>query len=561
MNKVEVIEPTRKTIQSRRRGRDSGLLIERIRVAAYCRVSTDEDDQLGSFDSQKQYYDEKIKSNPEWVNVGIFADEAISGTKVKKRDDFIAMIQKCMDGQIDLILTKSISRFARNTLDTLQYVRMLKDRNVAVYFEKENINTLEMNGELLLTILSSLAQQEVESLSQNVKLGLKMKMKRGELCGFHGCFGYDYDFKEKTLSINEPEAEIVRMIFDMYLQGYGCTTIAKHLTKLGIKNRRGISKWHEGGVKYIIENEKYTGDIILGKTFTVDPISKRRLKNLGEEEQYYIRNHHEAIISREVWQEANRIRQKRGQEIPVSITENRGQYTRKYALSSVCECGYCGTKLIRRVVHSGTKHEKIVWHCKEYVKNGVSSCSKCKAIDEKVIHNAFVEAFNLLAGNLGDVTEIVIQSLEDTLLDNGSEAKLKNLEREKANLLRKKDRITDMLLDGVLSKEDSEEKFIQVKKKLSVIDEKKNYLENEISEKKHVKKKIKEVRKLIEEHTKLEFFDRGIFDSIIDRIIVGGCNEDGSLDPYKLTFVMKGKQSAIMSNAKNQVKSKQYHFT
>ena len=174
MGRVEVLEATRIAPNSRGRVRGEALKVERIRVAAYCRVSTDDDDQLGSFESQKLYYEDKIRTNKDWVNAGIFADEAITGTKVDKREGFQSMIQKCQNGEIDLILTKSISRFARNTLDTLQYVRMLRERNIAIFFEKENINTMDMNGEMLLTILSSMAQQEVESLSQNVKMGLKM---------------------------------------------------------------------------------------------------------------------------------------------------------------------------------------------------------------------------------------------------------------------------------------------------------------------------------------------------------------------------------------------------
>ena len=204
--KVEVFEATRRGPNSRGRGQRTPFRVERLRVAAYCRVSSDDDDQLGSFEYQKLYYEQKIAENPDWINVGIFADEAISGTLTKKRDDFQEMIIRCMNGEIDMILTKSISRFARNTLDTLQYVRMLKEKNIAVYFEKENINTLDMQSEMILTILSSMAQQEVESLSQNVKMGLKMKMKRGEMVGFNGCLGYDYHSEHITLTINEEEA-------------------------------------------------------------------------------------------------------------------------------------------------------------------------------------------------------------------------------------------------------------------------------------------------------------------------------------------------------------------
>ena len=212
MREVQVLQATKTALNSRGRNNNYAVQIDRIRVAAYCRVSTDGDEQLGSFESQKLYYEEKIRKNKEWAMAGIFVD---------KREGFQEMIRKCLNGEIDMILTKSISRFSRNTPDTIKYVRMFRDKNIAIMFEKENINTLDMNGEMLLTILSSLAQEEVESLSRNVKMGLQMKMKRGELVGFNGCFGYDYHQDTKTITVNETEAETVRLIYDMYLQGNG----------------------------------------------------------------------------------------------------------------------------------------------------------------------------------------------------------------------------------------------------------------------------------------------------------------------------------------------------
>lgn len=198
--------------------RTTGLKVTTgLRVTAYCRVSTDDEDQKNSYESQKAYYKEKITSNPEWRYIEIYADEAISGTLDYKRNDFMRMIQDALDDKFDMIMTKSISRFARNTVDTLKYVRMLKEHNVAVFFEEEGINTLEMSGELLLTILSSVAQQESENTSTHVKLGLKMKKERGELIGFGGCLGYTYNPEDNTLTINEQEAEIVRLIYEKYL--------------------------------------------------------------------------------------------------------------------------------------------------------------------------------------------------------------------------------------------------------------------------------------------------------------------------------------------------------
>ena len=558
MKEVQVLEARRTAPNSRGRTRTEGVAVtvDRIRVAAYCRVSTDDDDQLGSFESQKLYYEEKIFANKEWVSAGIFADEAITGTKVDKRDGFQSMIQKCKDGEIDLILTKSISRFARNTLDTLQYVRMLRERNIAIFFEKENINTLDMNGELLLTIMSSLAQQEVESLSANVKMGLKMKMKRGEMIGFNGCLGYDYNPDDKSLSVNEEEADIVRFIYDMYIQGYGTTTIAKRLIELGKKNKKGEVSWHTHGVMGIIKNEKYKGDILLGKTFTTDPISKRRLANMGEEDQFYIRDHHEAIVSREIWDEAEQIRLKRSVNKVVETTGNRERYTRQYAFSSMCECAFCGDKLTRSTLHSSSKYEKPVWKCMNATKHGISNCPNCKSIDENILEGAFIEAFSLLAGNFDDVLDVVINYVEETANNDEDIRKLKQIEKDISALESRKSRMTDMLIDGTITKEAYDDKLTEVMRKLHIYMEKKLLLQESIGKQKDVGKRMSDLRETLKQEDILDEFDRVVFESIIDKVYVGGYDEDGNPDPYKLTFVLKGNQSSTIPNAKESMKAK-----
>jgi site-specific DNA recombinase len=213
--------------------KNRGVELQRLRVAAYCRVSTNSEDQLNSYKSQVQHYTDYIKEKVEWVFAGIYADEAITGTQTRNREEFQRLINDCMNGDIDMVITKSISRFARNTLDTLRYVRMLKEKDIAVFFEEENINTLTMDGELLLVILSSVAQQEVENISANVKKGLRMKMQRGELVGFQGCLGYDYHPEDKSLTINKEESKIVQYIFQRYAEGAGSTMISKELHNLG----------------------------------------------------------------------------------------------------------------------------------------------------------------------------------------------------------------------------------------------------------------------------------------------------------------------------------------
>ena len=556
MSEVQVLQKTKIVPNGRNRGSTGALRVDRIRVAAYCRVSTDDDEQLGSFESQKLYYEQKIASNKDWVNAGIFADEAVTGTKTDKRSGFQDMIAHCHNGEIDMILTKSISRFARNTVDTLNYVRMLRDRNIAIFFEKENINTLDMNGELLLTIMSSLAQQEVESLSQNVKTGLQMKMKRGELIGFNGCYGYDYHTEDKSITVNEEEAEIVRMIYDMYLEGYGTTTIAKRLMELGIKNKKGEVSWHTHGVMGMIKNEKYKGDILLGKTFTTDPISKRRLANMGEENQYYLRDHHEPIVSREIWDKAEEIRMKRSRNKVVETTGNRELYTRQYSFSSMCECAYCGHKLTRRTRHSRSDYEKPVWQCMNATKNGIDNCPNCKAVDEAILEGAFLDAFELLAGNFDDVLDVVLSYVAESADSDENIRKKQQIDKDISSLESKKSRMTDMLIDGTISKEVYEEKMVDFTRKLHKLSERKALLEDSICTQKDINRRMSELRDTLEKEQVLDEFDRVVFESIIDRVIVGGYEENGIPDPYKLTFVLKGNQTGTVPHAKEQFKEK-----
>lgn len=554
---VQILEATRNLPNSRKRARGGIEYPDRIRVAAYCRVSTDGDEQLGSFASQKTYYEEKIRSNTQWVLAGIFADEAITGTKVDKRDEFQEMIQKCINGEIDMILTKSISRFSRNTQDTIKYVRMLRDKHIAVLFEKENINTLDMQGELLLTIMSSLAQQEVESLSSNVKMGLKMKMKRGELVGFNGCYGYDYHKEDKTITVNEKEAEVVRFMYDMYLQGYGTSTIAKRLVELGIKNKRGEVSWHTHGVMGIIKNEKYKGDVILGKTFTVDPISKRRLDNMGEEQKYYIKNHHEPIVSEEVWEKAKEIRLQRNRMPTNAVTGNRERYTKQYAFSSMLECAYCGHKLSRRTRNQTSKTVKPVWQCMNATKNGIKYCPHCKAIDERIIEGAFLDAMHLLADNYDDVLDYVLNTIEEVLNDETEFRRVQQIDKDINSINSKKSRLTDLLIDGRIKQEDYDSKNISFDRKLHRLTEEKAYLEENIGKQKQVSKRMTELRMTLEMENALDEFDRMVFENITEKVMVGGYDEDGNPKPYKLTFIFKSDQNLQVQDAKSSFKRNQ----
>lgn len=551
---VEVIKKAEGPVIRDRRLVGKPLTITRKRVAAYVRVSTNGEEQLQSFNSQKEYYQDKISANKEWALVGIYADEGITGTKTNKRDEFLRMIDDCMNGLVDIVITKSVSRFSRNLVDVLSYTRMLKAKGVTVIFEKENIDTSTMESEMQLSLISALAQNEVESLSQNVSLGVQMKMSRGEQMGFNGCLGYDYHPEDKSISINEQEADTVRMIYDLYVQGYGAYTIAKELTRLGKVNKKGKVKWTDSGIRGILKNEKYKGDLLMGKTYTVDPISKRRLDNRGESNKYYTRNHHEPIVSEEIWNKAQEIRESRYHTNENVSDAARTKFARKYAFSSMCQCGFCGTNLTRRSHHQDTQHKKPVWKCRTAANKGIENCPHSKAIDEVIIENAFLEMFQLLAENFDDVLEFVLSSLEDTISKDDSTEKQKRVEKEISALEKKRKKLTDMYLDDKISKEAYDDKYSELNHKLEKCEEERLLFSEKALSQKNIANRMKTIREKLKNAEICDEFDRLVFESIVEKVIVGENAEDGTIDPYKLTFVLKGMDDCSVPDARGRYK-------
>ncbi len=549
---VEVIKANRKL--SDRTGGKSEIL----RVAPYARVSTDTEEQLSSYKSQVSYYTEMINQRNDWMLVDIYADEAITGTQVKKRDDFQRLISDCLNGKIDMVITKSISRFARNTVDTLRHVRMLKEKNVAVFFEKENINTLTMDGELLLTILSSVAQQEVENISSNVKRGLKMKMSRGELVGFQSCLGYDYDPVTKRITINEDEAEIVRYIFDRYISGIGAYMIAKELTELERKTKRGNIEWCDTSVLGIIKNEKYKGDVLQGKTFTLDPITKRRLDNRGEEDQYYIKNHHEPIVTEEVFEKAQDILHRRGEiRNKMEAGGKREKYSRKFAFSSMLECAFCGGHFSRRSWNSGTTHEKTIWQCSTNTKKGKKYCPHSKGIEEKIVEGAFVETYNLVCDNHKDVLDELLVRAESVLIEQNSQKQLTKIINEIQALENKRCNLIDLHLDDKIDRPTYERKYSELESLLNQLLDERAKLEEAAQDEVDVEKRITHFRQVLRSNAVLPTFDRSVLESVVDKILVGENCDDSSTNPYKLTFIYKtGFKSSVQAQMKSQNQKK-----
>ena len=332
--------------------------VQELRMTAYCRVSTNQEEQLLSYENQGNYYTNYISKNPLYEYAGTYADEGISGINTKKRDEFNRMIADCRAGKIDMIITKSISGFARNTLDCLNYVRELKDLEIGIIFEKENINTIGAKGEVLLTILSSLAQDEGRSISENCTWGIRRRFETGKhKMSTKRFLGYDADEMGK-LVINGLQKPIVVRLYQEFLDGKTTDYIKRIFEKEEIKNWDGGTKWQATTLVSMLENEKYKGDLLQGKTYTVDPISKRRLDNRGEEDRFYIKDHHEAIVSKEIWDRAQEICQGRYKKNANVVDGTRTKFTRKFALSSMCQCGFCGTNLTRRSHNQDTHHMK-----------------------------------------------------------------------------------------------------------------------------------------------------------------------------------------------------------
>ena len=407
--------------------------IKKLRVAAYCRVSTETEEQNLSYEVQVAHYTEFIKKNTEWEFAGIFADDGISGTNTKKREEFNRMIEECMEGNIDLVITKSISRFARNTLDCLKYIRQLKEKYIAVYFEKENINTMDAKGEVLLTIMASLAQQESQSLSQNVKLGLQYRYQQGKVQVNHNRFmGYTKD-EEGNLIIVPEEAEIIKRIYREYLEGKSLVGIGRDLEKDGILTAAGKPRWRPETIKKILLNEKYIGDALLQKTFTVDFLTKKRVKNEGHVPQYYVENSHEAIIPKELFLQTQEELHRRS-NIYTGADKNKRIYSSKYALSTITFCGDCGD-IYRRVYWNIHGRKEFVWRCVTRIEQGPEVC-KNRTVKEAELYDAVMTAINrLLAGGdnmirileenihaiIGDTTEYKISEINTMLEEKQKE--------------------------------------------------------------------------------------------------------------------------------------------
>ena len=405
----------------------------KLRVAAYCRVSTDTEEQATSYEAQIAHYTEYIQKNPEWEFAGVYADDGISGTNTKKRSEFNRMIEDCEAGNIDMIITKSISRFARNTLDCLKYIRQLKEKNIPVFFEKESINTMDAKGEVLITIMASLAQQESQSLSQNLKLGLQFRYQNGQVQVNHNHFlGYTKD-ENGNLIIEPKQAEVVKRIYREYLEGYSMDKIAKGLEADGILTGAGKTRWWSSTINKILRNEKYIGDALLQKTYTTDFLSKTRVKNNGIVPQYYVEGNHEAIIPKDIFLrvQAELVRRR---VVKTSANGKKRCYSCNHCFAQIVICGDCG-EMFRRIHWNNRGCKSVVWRCISRLES-TGEEYPARTVNETILENVVVQAINTLLGDKStfqaqlqqNIAKVIREAQKNTA--DGMDERLMDLQKE-----------------------------------------------------------------------------------------------------------------------------------
>jgi len=404
----------------------------RLVVVAYARVSTEKEEQEDSFERQVSYYTALINSKSEWKFGGIYADPGITGTRAEKRPDFLRMIDDCRAGKINKILVKSISRFARNTVDALNYIRELKELGISIYFENENIDTLTPGGEVLITILAAMAEQESRTMSTNIKWSYQKKFKNGEVTlNTSQMWGYiktgrkDEEGKE-IYEINEEEAAIVRRIYREYLSGLTAARICRGLEADGILTKTGKKRWQTSVIRSILSNEKYTGNAILGKTFKPDVLSKKRQKNTGQVPMYYAEGTHPAIIDQETFDLVAAELQRRKEEKTEAVGSSR--YTSKYPFSGLLVCGECGHKLRRHVRRVGSGKMVPAWGCSNRITNGRAACDS-HHVNEETLQKTYTAAIQTMIVDAEEVVQLVRDST-GLVMEPENKAELERVEQE-----------------------------------------------------------------------------------------------------------------------------------
>lgn len=498
---------------------------EKIRVAAYCRVSTSNEAQLESLETQKSHYENYINSRSDWELAGIYFDEGITGTKKDKRPELLRLIKDCETNRIDFIITKSISRFSRSTTDCLELVRKLLNLNIPIYFEKENINTGSMESELFLTILSSMAEDESVSISENKKWSNRKQFRDGTFKAM--CPPYGYCYNDGTMCIFPEQAEVVKRIFSDVLSGKGTTTIAKELNNDGIPSKQG-KKWNQTTVKKILSNEAYIGDAIFQKTYT-DEYFNRHINN-GEKEMYYIQNHHEAIISKEDFKLASAIISQHATEKNISSNDNK--YRNRYAFSGKIICSECGNTFKRRL-HTNTYSKYCAWCCNTHLADK-SKCSMLYLRDDD-LKIAFATVLNKLIYGHNLILKPYVEALK-SISGNKDFARIQHLEQLIKQNKEQQEVLTKLLcqgyIDQVLFTNETNSLLAQSGKYKKDIDTINSTINGDNS--RHY-----EAEKLLyftEHNTMINEYSENLFERFVDHIIVYSRHLVGFVMKCGLTF-------------------------
>ena len=492
-----------------------------LMVAAYCRVSTEQEEQQNSYQVQIAYYTDLINRKKEWSLVGIFADEGISGTQTKKRTEFNRMIRMCKNKKIDLVITKSISRFARNTVDCLEYVRQLKNLGIGVIFEKENINTLTMTSEFMIALYGSFAQAESESISKNVSWGKEKAYREGKVqFQYQNLLGYRKGTDGKPEIVPE-EAETVKLIYKLFLDGYSMTNIKKTLESKGILTAKGKKVWNESLISSILKNEKYVGDALLQKTFTVDCITHKVVRNHGERPMYLVTDHHAPIIDRDTY---NRVQQELARrsskrKISSKTTTEQGKYSSKYALSELLICGNCGTPY-RRTTWSARGKKQIVWRCISRLEHGKKYCPDSPTIKEDQLHEAIIHAINNYYSCRNDIARILKANI-GTVLECRGQEEIISIENRLKEIDKARNDLVNLIASDGCDEDKLDNEFSRLYQEEQQLSERLEILKSQNKTSAETQAKLDKIMDMIEhEKFELETFDNVLIRKLIECIKV-----------------------------------------
>ena len=481
-----------------------------MKVATYCRVSTGKEDQANSFEAQKRYFQEYIQRNPDWELYEVYADEGLSGTSTQKRVQFNRMMDDAMNGKFQLIVTKEVSRFSRNVLDTIAHTRELRAIGVGVLFVNDNINTMEADGEFLLTVMASMSQEESRKTSTRVVWGQTRQMEQGVVFG-HSMLGYDV--KDGRITVNPEGAEIVRMIFHKYaLEQIGTSQIARELTAAGYRTNKGSTQWRSNTVVKILKNEKYVGDLVQKKSYTPDYLNHEKKRNTGQVPLIRIENHHEPIVSREIWELTQQRLRKNNKH-----KEGAVGHSNRHIFSGKIKCGECGSSFVARYkkLQDGTKIRR--WNCGKAETQGKDACGVGRLVRDDDAVNMLKTAIRSIPMDtkavIHDVTNLAANAIQTNEAVSNDKPEYLNYEMEK--IQKKKEALLDSFLDGAISREDMQTMKQRYDSQLEALRERLHKAENNTRTPQQIRSSIQEeVRKLLTGELESEVFYKHLLERL-----------------------------------------------